>query len=926
MPCIRSRAVYDGRTYVEREAEEITKVGKHRANRHTLEAATRAARSGEVSPPSAMGRLNGHTSAPATESGKGATPPSVNSGEWEDESGSLGELQEWEEKEYDRYYTRKFGVGWRFSDSRRPSGVRFDPDSTPTSSVVLARDRLDPGEGETNTSAEPYLGGAGGCAEHKSGSAPAPVMMPKGERQLPPSCSKTVKAEVKDEVAELKAELKHEEVRLGPYAPAWHARGGRQASAQPAESQTCVPAGATHPVMLLEDQPTTTSGFPAMISQAWQCMWEVAASYLGLDLPELFGSAMPEIDAEDKVGTVLCYGEDDGHRLQHQLGGRHVLEGVIEPSARTSTQLGQEGAGGHVTQVRMPDPDHPGCFVVLYLPVSYEPRETPGAPSICAPEGQMWRAEAAHNPASPVVTPAVVSRRQQEKKDRQPVQTRVQVVQDTHTLADMAHHSAEIDLDRFQNSSSTQYEVTSMPNSRIMLTAAGMKGYAEVDQVWVDTGARPMVMATSLANKLGLLLRPSRTQLTFADAHQVKGAMELVDGLTLVFNPEKPDVTVRVHVPCFVIDTAGFGLLIGNACLHLVGAFVDPYAGRLYYRPGLHRGDATKVGSIVVRTTTQQPTGVMLCMMLHGAPLSPGQLPSARVRGSARDVLADITNQPWRRSVSPPESPRVREVMPVPRPSPQQEVVPASLPAVVPDPVQQPASASLSDVLPGPQASGPVHRHRRRGRDNGLRQHPDPREQAGRPEQFRQVGESSQETAYMLGGSVVTPPPIMDREAPQPVRRMWLDNVMMDGYDGIQFDNAVFDAPMEAIEIETRVRCHALSHGGESYECVVDVRDAARHVLRRQAFVELPAYACMLHADSMMEPHGDAGTSSNSGDHPWSSQRTTRGAAAVGRGFDARLGSQQTTDSICRLWHNSNNVACQQAHHCGLHPPFPRQA
>ena len=178
----------------------------------------------------------------------------------------------------------------------------------------------------------------------------------------------------------------------------------------------------------------------------------------------------------------------------------------------------------------------------------------------------------------------------------------------------------------------------------------------------------------------------------------------------------------------------------------------------------------------------------------------------------------------------------------------------------------------------------------------------------------------------MLGGSVVTPPPIMDREAPQPVRRMWLDNVMMDGYDGIQFDNAVFDAPMEAIEIETRVRCHALSHGGESYECVVDVRDAARHVLRRQAFVELPAYACMLHADSMMEPHGDAGTSSNSGDHPWSSQRTTRGAAAVGRGFDARLGSQQTTDSICRLWHNSNNVACQQAHHCGLHPPFPRQA
>ena len=46
MPCIRSRAVYDGRTYVEREAEEITKVGKHRANRHTLEAATRAARGG----------------------------------------------------------------------------------------------------------------------------------------------------------------------------------------------------------------------------------------------------------------------------------------------------------------------------------------------------------------------------------------------------------------------------------------------------------------------------------------------------------------------------------------------------------------------------------------------------------------------------------------------------------------------------------------------------------------------------------------------------------------------------------------------------------------------------------------------------------------------------------------------------------------
>lgn len=81
-----------------------------------------------------------------------------------------------------------------------------------------------------------------------------------------------------------------------------------------------------------------------------------------------------------------------------------------------------------------------------------------------------------------------------------------------------------------------------------MLTAAGMKGYAEVDQVWVDTGARPMVMATSLANKLGLLLCPSRTQLTFADAHQGKGAMELVDGLTLVFNPEKTDVTVRVHV------------------------------------------------------------------------------------------------------------------------------------------------------------------------------------------------------------------------------------------------------------------------------------------------------------------------------------------------------------------------------------------
>ena len=222
----------------------------------------------------------------------------------------------------------------------------------------------------------------------------------------------------------------------------------------------------------------------------------------------------------------------------------------------------------------------------------------------------MWRAEAAQNPAAPLVVPteAMLRARVERKKKK----SLVQVVQgselDTYTLADMARHSAAVDPVAFRNSASTQYQVVNTLTSCIMVLATGTDEWLPAGRVWIDTGAAPCVMATTFAKRMGLSTQLSRTQLTFADARQGVGAMELVDGLSLVFNPDKPEVTVHVHLPCFVIETAGFDLLIGKAALHVIGGFPDPYAGRLYYRPRLYVGDASILGSLIIRTTTNTTT------------------------------------------------------------------------------------------------------------------------------------------------------------------------------------------------------------------------------------------------------------------------------------------------------------------------------
>ena len=225
----------------------------------------------------------------------------------------------------------------------------------------------------------------------------------------------------------------------------------------------------------------------------------------------------------------------------------------------------------------------------------------------------------------------------------------VQVVRnsesDTYTLADIARHSAAVDPLAFKNSTSTQYQVMSSPRSRIMVLAAGADEWLPVGRLWHDSGASPCVMATAYASKMELLVQPSKTQLTFADAHQGKGAMELVDGLSMVFNPDQPEVKVHIHLPCFVIETAGFDLLMGNAAMHVIGGFVDPYASRLYYRPRLHMGDASVVGSLAVRTTTQWRSDVMLCMMMTRTPTRRIRL-QAEPRVIQIAPMLDITNLP----------------------------------------------------------------------------------------------------------------------------------------------------------------------------------------------------------------------------------------------------------------------------------------
>ena len=196
------------------------------------------------------------------------------------------------------------------------------------------------------------------------------------------------------------------------------------------------------------------------------------------------------------------------------------------------------------------DPDKPGCFVVLYLPVSYKVLDTPSA-SLCAPEGQMWRAEAAQNPAAPLVVPVEATPQARPARRGRRKKYLIQVVRnsesDTYTLVDIARHSAAVDPLAFKNSTSTQYQVMSSPRSRIMVLATGADEWLPVGRLWHDSGASPCVMATAYASKMGLLVQPSKTQLTFADAHQGKGAMELVDGLSIVFNPDQPEV--KVHTP-----------------------------------------------------------------------------------------------------------------------------------------------------------------------------------------------------------------------------------------------------------------------------------------------------------------------------------------------------------------------------------------
>ena len=71
----------------------------------------------------------------------------------------------------------------------------------------------------------------------------------------------------------------------------------------------------------------------------------------------------------------------------------------------------------------------------------------------------MWRAEAAQNPAAPLVVPteAMLRARVERKKKKSLVQVVQSSELDTYTLADMARHSAAVDPVAFRNSASTQY-------------------------------------------------------------------------------------------------------------------------------------------------------------------------------------------------------------------------------------------------------------------------------------------------------------------------------------------------------------------------------------------------------------------------------------------------------------------------------------
>ena len=108
-----------------------------------------------------------------------------------------------------------------------------------------------------------------------------------------------------------------------------------------------------------------------------------------LALPQR-AAEQPTPMGERAAELTACHADDTLKKLSRQLGGHSapMQAGVAQPATLAHQHARRLAAGGDEQQVipmRMPDPDKPGCFVVLYLPVSYMVLDTPSA-SVCAPE------------------------------------------------------------------------------------------------------------------------------------------------------------------------------------------------------------------------------------------------------------------------------------------------------------------------------------------------------------------------------------------------------------------------------------------------------------------------------------------------------------------------------------------------------------
>ena len=93
------------------------------------------------------------------------------------------------------------------------------------------------------------------------------------------------------------------------------------------------------------------------------------------EVPDLINEeedAGPPDLSKQGVGPVTSYGDD----LMMEMGGADSCARAISCSAPTPVHR-QVGAGQRIEPMNVADPDNPGCFVVLYLPVSYRVLDSP---------------------------------------------------------------------------------------------------------------------------------------------------------------------------------------------------------------------------------------------------------------------------------------------------------------------------------------------------------------------------------------------------------------------------------------------------------------------------------------------------------------------------------------------------------------------